>query len=76
MQTENLDPCPILNGFYVFHRDNIRKTLTIMHNPVFEHLDKLSFALLACVVLHISGFFTFVQYIIILTHLDSCIKVS
>ena len=39
------------------------------HNQVFEHSDTLSFALLACVILHINGkhfrcsVFTFVQYI-------------
>ena len=32
-----MDHCPHLNGFHVFPRDNIRKTFTVMHNPVFEH---------------------------------------
>ena len=27
----------------------------ILFNPVFEHSDTLSFALLACVILHING---------------------
>ena len=42
---------------------------TVMHNPVFEHSDTLSFALLASVTLYLSGkqfrcgVFTFVQYI-------------
>ena len=54
----------------MFPRDNIRKTLTVMHNTVFEHSDILSFALLACIILYINGtqfrcsVFTFVQYII------------
>ena len=26
-----------------------------MHNPVFEHSDTLSFALLACIILHMNG---------------------
>ena len=40
-----------------------------MHNPVFEHPDILSFALLDCIILHINGkqfmcsVFNFVQYI-------------
>ena len=59
-----------LNDFYVFLRYNIRKTFTVMHKPVFEHSDTLSFALLACITLYINGkqfkcsVFTFVQYII------------
>ena len=56
------------NGFHVFPRDNIRKTFTVMHNPVFEHSDTLSFALLSCIILYKNGtqfrcsVFTFVQY--------------
>ena len=58
-----------LSYFYVFPRDNIRKLFYSMHNPVFEHSDTLSFALLDCIILHINGkqfmcsVFTFVQYI-------------
>ena len=44
-----------LNDFHVFPRDNIRKLLYFMHNQVFEHSVTLSFALLACVILHING---------------------
>ena len=50
-------------------RDNIRKTPTVMHNTVFEHSNTLSFALLACIILHIKStqfrcsVITFVQYI-------------
>ena len=57
-----------LNGFNVFPRDNIRTPFTVMHNPVFEHSDTLSFALLACIILYINGkqfrcsVFTFAQY--------------
>ena len=48
-------PLSHLNGFHVFTRDNIRKAFTVMHNPVFEHSDTLSFALLACFILYIHG---------------------
>ena len=54
---------------HVFPNDNIRKTFTVMHNPVFEESDALSFVLLACTILYINGkqfkcsVFTFVQYI-------------
>ena len=47
----------------------IRKAFTFMHNPDFEHLDTLLFALLACIILHVNckqfrcSVFTFVQYI-------------
>ena len=40
-----------------------------MHSPVFEHANKLSFALLACIMLFVNGtqfmrsVFNFVQYI-------------
>ena len=57
-----------LNDFRVFPRDTIRKPFTVMHNPVFENSDTLSFALPACNILHINGkqfrcsVFTFVQY--------------
>ena len=53
----------------MFPHDNIRKTFTVMHNPVFEESDALSFVLLACIILYINGkqfkcsVFTFVQYI-------------
>ena len=56
------DLCP-LSYFHVFPQDNI------MHNPVFEQSDTLSFALLDCIMLHINGkqfrcsVFTFVPYI-------------
>ena len=59
-----------LNGFHMFSRDNIRKTFTVMHNPVFEHLDTLPFAVLACIVLYLNAtqfrcsVFTFVQFIL------------
>ena len=62
-------PLTDLNAFHVFPRDNIRKTFTVMHKPVFEPSDTLSFALLACIILYINGkqiscgIFTFVQYI-------------
>ena len=55
----------------MFPCDNIQKTFTVMHNPVFEHSGTLSFALLACIILYINGkqfrcsVFTFVQYICI-----------
>ena len=60
---------PHLNGFHVFPRGNIRKTFTVMHYPVFEHLDTLSIAFLVSIILYIDGkqfkcsVFTFVQYI-------------
>ena len=53
----------------MFPHYNIRKTFTVMHNPVFEELDALSFVLLACIILYINGkqfkcsVLTFVQYI-------------
>ena len=49
-------------------RDNTRKTFTVMHYTVFEHLDALSIAFLVCIILYIDGkqfrcsVFTFVQY--------------
>ena len=54
---------------FKFPPDNIRKTFTVMHNPVFEHANLLSFALLACIMLFVNGtqfmrsVFNFVQYI-------------
>ena len=53
----------------MFSRDNIRKTFTVMHYPVFEHLDTLPIAFLVSIILYIDGklfrcsVFTFVQYI-------------
>ena len=53
----------------MFRRDNIRKPFTSCITEVFEHSDTLSFALRACIILHINGkqfrcsVFTFVQYI-------------
>ena len=53
----------------MFPRDNIRITFTVMHNPVFEYSDTLSFAFLACIILYINSkqfrcsVFTFFQYI-------------
>ena len=53
----------------MFPRDNIRQTFTVMHYPVFEHLETLSIAFLVSIVLYIDGkqfrrsVFTFVQYI-------------
>ena len=67
--TWKFGPQSHLNGFHVFPRDNIHKTFTVMHNPVFEHSDSLSFALMACILLYINGkqfrcnVFTFVRYI-------------
>ena len=45
----------LLAYLYVFPRDNIRKTFTVMHYPVFEHLDTLSIAFLVCIILYIGG---------------------
>ena len=51
----------------MFPRDNIRKTFTVMHNPVFEYSNTISFASLACIILYINdkqfrcSVFTFVQ---------------
>ena len=59
---------PHLKAFHVFPRDSIRKTFTVMHYPVFEHYDTLSFAFLVCIILYIDGkqfrcgVFTFIQY--------------
>ena len=39
-----------LSYFHVFPRDNIRTTFTVMHNPVFEESNTLSFDLLACII--------------------------
>ena len=39
-----------LNSCHAFPCDNIRKTFIVMHNPVFEQLDTLSFALPACFI--------------------------
>ena len=44
-----------LNVFHVFPHYNIRKTFTVMHNPVLEHSATLSFALVACTILYING---------------------
>ena len=38
----------------MFPRDNIPKTVTVMHNPVFEHTDTLPFALLAWIILYMA----------------------
>ena len=68
-ETQKIGPLSHLNGFHVFPRDNIRKTFTVMHYPVLDHSDTLSFALLACIILYINdtqfrcSVFTFVQYI-------------
>ena len=68
-QPKKNGPLSHLNGFHVFPRDNIRKTFTVMHYPVFEHLDTLSIAFLVRISLYIDGkqyrcnVFTFVQYI-------------
>ena len=68
-ETLKIEPLSHLNDFCVFPRDNIRKTFLVMHSPVFEYLDTLSFALLACIILYINSkqfrcsVFTFVQYI-------------
>ena len=51
----------------MFPRDNIRKTFTVMHYPVFELYDTLSIAFLVCIILYIGGkkfrcsVFTFVR---------------
>ena len=71
VQIDNLKNGPLshLNGFHVFPRDNIRKTFTVMHYPIFEHEDTLSIAFLVFIILYIGGkefrcsVFTFVQYI-------------
>ena len=53
----------------MFPRDNIRKTVTAIHYPVFEHQDTLSIAFLVYIILYIGGkqfrcsVYTFVQYI-------------
>ena len=53
----------------MFLHDNIRKTFIVMHTPVYEESDTLSFVLLACNILYINGkqikcsVFTFVHYI-------------
>ena len=39
----------------MFPRDNSSKIFTVMHNPVFELSDTLSFALLVCIILYING---------------------
>ena len=52
----------------MFAHGNIRKTFTVMHNPVFDDSDTLSFVCLACIILLINGkqfkcsVSTFVQY--------------
>ena len=67
--TGKIGPQSHLNGFHVFPRENIRKTFTVLHKPVYEHSDTLSFALLACIILYTNdkqfrcSVFTFVQYI-------------
>ena len=53
--TWKIGPLSHLNDFHVFPRDNIRKIFTVMHYPVFEHLDTLSFAFLVCIILYIDG---------------------
>ena len=58
-----------------FPRDNIRKTFTVMHYTVFEHLDAFSTEFLVCIILYTDGkqfkcnVFTFVQYIYATLHL-------
>ena len=67
IETRKIGPLSHLNDFHVFPRDNISKTISVMHNLVFEHSDTLSFALLAYIILFINGkqfrcsVFTFVQ---------------
>ena len=69
--TCEIGPVSHLNGFHVFPRDSLRKTSTVMHCTVFEHLDTLSFAFLVCIILYIEGkqfkcsVFNFVQYIFV-----------
>ena len=64
----------------MFPHDNIRKTSTVMHNPVFEKSDALSFVLLACIILYINGkqfkcsVFTFVQYICYFNNFDRTLE--
>ena len=41
--TSKIGPISHLNGFHVFPHDKISKTFTVMHNPVFEESDALSF---------------------------------
>ena len=42
--TRKIGPLSHLKDFCVLPRDNLRKTFTVMHNPVFEYSDTLSFA--------------------------------
>ena len=68
--TKKNGPLSHLNDFHAFPRVNIRKTFTVMHNPILEHSDTLLFPLLAFIILYINDkqfrctVFTFVQYII------------
>ena len=52
--TWKIGPLSHLNDFHMF-LVTISVNFYFMHNPVFEHSDTLSFALLACVILHING---------------------
>ena len=69
LATVKIGPMSHLNDFCVFPCDSIRKSFTVMHNPVLDYLDKLSFALLACIILYINSkqfrcsVFTFVLFI-------------
>ena len=59
----------LLSYFHVFPRDNIRKPSTLCITQSLRQSDRLSFALLDCIILHINdkqfrcSVFTFVQYI-------------
>ena len=65
---EKLDPCYIKITFMCF-LVTISVYFYFIHNAALKNSDTLSFALLACVILHINGkqfrcsVFTFVQYI-------------
>ena len=47
LATWKIGPLSHLNDFCVIPRDNKRKICTVVHKPVLEYLDTLSFALLA-----------------------------
>ena len=69
LATSKIGPLSHLNDFHVFPRNNIRKTFTVMHYPVFEHEDTHSFAFLGYIIFYIDGGqfrcrgFTFAKYI-------------
>ena len=46
----------LLSYFHVFPRDNIRKPFTLCITQSLRQSDRLSFALLDCIILHINFF--------------------